>query len=188
MNRASPSSVTRLDAKKLTNTFLKEDTSKTTVFSLNYSRDKKAKIKQRRTLLSAKEKRKHNIHHIPAESRVYDKYLPLNALWEKYVEDILQKHNESQIPSTLMKADFHGAAIKVIKSTCPSLIGKFGIVIMETENTFKIICRDNTMKSISKQGTLFAIKVLDKEAVLNGDNFCLRPAERAAKKFKTTKS
>lgn len=49
----------------------------------------------------------------------------------------------------LQKADFHGAAIKVVRSKCSSLVGVKGIILMDTKGTFQIICKDDTVKSKS---------------------------------------
>jgi len=46
-----------------------------------------------------------------------------------------------------LKADYHGAHLKVVRSTCSSLVGHSGIVIFDTKNTFKIIGRDNIVRS-----------------------------------------
>lgn len=47
----------------------------------------------------------------------------------------------------VVKADLHGACIKVTASKCPSLVGQTGIVAMETKNSFKIVGRDNRTRS-----------------------------------------
>ena len=47
----------------------------------------------------------------------------------------------------LSKADFHGAEVRVVRSKCSSLVGQTGIVIFDTRNTFKIISKDNIVRS-----------------------------------------
>jgi ribonuclease P protein subunit POP4 len=47
----------------------------------------------------------------------------------------------------LLKADYHGAHLKVVRSACSSLVGQSGIVVFDTKNTFKIIGRDNIVRS-----------------------------------------
>ncbi len=39
----------------------------------------------------------------------------------------------------LLKSDFHGSEIEVIKSRCFTLVGLSGIVVQETFSTFKIV-------------------------------------------------
>lgn len=48
---------------------------------------------------------------------------------------------------SVAKADLHGCLITVQKSKCPSYIGTEGIVLQETQNTFKLICKDDKLKS-----------------------------------------
>jgi ribonuclease P protein subunit POP4 len=36
----------------------------------------------------------------------------------------------------------------VIRSKCPSYVGQSGIILMESQNTFKIICKDNCLKGL----------------------------------------
>lgn len=43
----------------------------------------------------------------------------------------------------LWRADYHGAYVKVSRSTCPSLVGIEGILVFETRNTVKLLGKDN---------------------------------------------
>lgn len=47
----------------------------------------------------------------------------------------------------LVKSDFHGAIVTVTRSRCPSLVGVNGIVAMDTKNTFKVLGKDNKLRS-----------------------------------------
>ena len=49
-----------------------------------------------------------------------------------------------------MKADFHGAIMTVVRSTCPPFVGTRGIVLQETENVFRFITKQNLIKTIPK--------------------------------------
>ncbi len=51
------------------------------------------------------------------------------------------------ISIALMKADYHGALLKVKHSKCHTLIGLEGIVIFDTKFTFTIVGKDNTSRS-----------------------------------------
>lgn len=55
--------------------------------------------------------------------------------------------NWENINQQLIKADFHGAKISVVKSKCPSLVGINGIVVQDTKNTFKVCSTDNVIRS-----------------------------------------
>lgn len=55
--------------------------------------------------------------------------------------------NQDQLHQRLAKADYHGCLLIVKRSRCPSYIGMSGLVIMETKNTFQIICEDDKLRS-----------------------------------------
>jgi len=108
----------------------------------------------------------------------------------------------------LVKADFHGSIISVKQSKNPCLLGLKGIVILETENAFRVITKKDQIKLIPKRNAIFTFCVplydvrsslpsteecpevdpLDAvpkmEFELYGNQFCFRSADRASKKFK----
>ncbi|KAF9025830.1 RNase P subunit p29-like protein [Hymenopellis radicata] len=99
-------------------------------------------------------------------------FLPLHHLWMGYMSELLNLPNkptrpplQSDMPSSaamhpkLLKADFHGSVITVRQSKNPSLLGISGIVIHETENTFNIITKANTVKLIPKANSIFTFAV-----------------------------
>ena len=55
--------------------------------------------------------------------------------------------NFETVNQKLFRADFHGAQMTVIRSKCYSLVGISGIVAMETKNTFKLLGKDNIVRS-----------------------------------------
>ncbi|KAG8944402.1 hypothetical protein FRC04_001982 [Tulasnella sp. 424] len=101
----------------------------------------------------------------------YSLFLPIHHLWVAYIAELLnlQKQPENlKTPPTLnvptahaklVKADFHGAIITVKDSKSPSLIGQSGIVVHESENTFKIITQRNKFKVIPKRNSIFTFRV-----------------------------
>lgn len=48
----------------------------------------------------------------------------------------------------IAKADYHGCLLMVTRSKCPAYIGSKGIVVLETKNTFQIICEDDELRSM----------------------------------------
>jgi len=110
----------------------------------------------------------------------------------------------------LVKADFHGSILTVRQSKNPCLVGLSGIVVHETENAFKVVTRNDQIKLLPKQNSIFAFAVplfsaisalnsgsrasepntttvLDRphiEFELYGNQFRFRSAERAGRKFK----
>ncbi|KAL0489002.1 ribonuclease P protein subunit p29 [Acrasis kona] len=152
-------------------------------------------------ILTSKERKKKKILSIDSKQDInYEQYLPLHVLWKQYIVDLIDGSYETLNGTELLvKADFHGCIMKVVKSKCATLVGAEGIIIQETENTFKILTNKNVLKTISKQGCQFEFDlpmsggadVMDvditashKKVTIYGDNFRYRSADRASKKFK----
>jgi hypothetical protein len=53
------------------------------------------------------------------------------------------------LEAKMLKADYHGAIIKVTKATNPCLINITGLILQETENTFKIVTKEDCVKGNS---------------------------------------
>ena len=105
--------------------------------------------------------------------------LPLNAMWLDYMRNLLGVENFSELPTNpldnkweivnqkIMKADYHGAKISVIRSKCPSLVGIHGIVLQDTRNTFRIIGEDDQIRSKLYFSILYFLNNIDLINVLN---------------------
>lgn len=129
----------------------------------------------------------------------YSDLLPLNQLWLQYMRGALGVESFADMPKNpnssnwesinlqLMKADFHGAKISINRSKCPSLAGVTGIVIQDTKNTFRVCGTDNVIRTIPKDVVKINV-YLDDGVILKafGRELCIRPAERAVKKFKNS--
>lgn len=139
--------------------------------------------------MSANEKRASGLDHIPKETQLYSIYVPLNVLWTGYIREIVSGGGTE---AKLLKADYHGAMLTVIKASCPSFVFLTGIVIKETRHTFVICTKQNVIKTIPKRCMVFEFQV---DLVPNGttqvmkwevygEHFGHRAAERVGKKFK----
>lgn len=53
----------------------------------------------------------------------------------------------AQLNQKVMKADYHGSMMKVWRSKCPSYVGTEGILLQETQNTLRLIAKDNKIRS-----------------------------------------
>lgn len=118
---------------------------------------KKKKVVKRKTL-TRKEYSDLGLFHLPTKSLKYTDLMPLHELWKGYMSKHLPLKSDGSPPSVedssydgfskiLVKSDFHGAIITVARSRCPSLVGANGIVAMDTKNTFKVIGKDNKLRS-----------------------------------------
>ncbi|XP_053617701.1 ribonuclease P protein subunit p29 [Plodia interpunctella] len=159
------------------------------------SKDQKKKAKKKKIhSLTRKEKAKLGFYVIPRNSVNYNEILPLNQIWEHYMSQIIQTNR--QVPhvnskswenytQTIYKADFHGSRLLVARSKCPSYVGKSGICIMDTKNTFKIVSEDNKVITIPKKECVFEMMLKNFRFTIFGKHLCARPAERSTKKIKS---
>lgn len=72
------------------------------------------------------------------------KHLPLKS---GNIPPSVEESSYDNFSKTLVKSDFHGAIVTVTRSRCPSLVGVNGIVAMDTKNTFKVLGKDNKLRS-----------------------------------------
>lgn len=99
------------------------------------------------------------LYTLSRNSLKYIDLVPLHKLWKNYILEHLSLPSDTlQIPDVdtlcydayskrLIKSDFHGAKITVSRSKCSSLVGIHGIIAMDTKNTFKVLSKDNQLRS-----------------------------------------
>ncbi|SCV70424.1 BQ2448_1818 [Microbotryum intermedium] len=104
--------------------------------------------------------------------------------------------NVVALHSKLVKAEFVGSILAVKRAKNPSLVGINGIVLQETQGTFKLVTATSQIKLVPKQGSVFNITLPlaakdDSDTSsqklsfdLFGDQFAYRSAERVGKKWK----
>ncbi|XP_060715222.1 ribonuclease P protein subunit p29 isoform X1 [Tachysurus vachellii] len=152
-------------AEKFTRAFLKssaprlscreaEDALQRKAVMLHYAREKKKRgTKTKAKGLNAKERRALRVFKLKPEHQKYDLFLPLHGLWKQYITELcngLRPDNNPQVmQQKLLKADFHGAVLTVVRSKCPSYVGSTGILVQELKHVFKIITKENRLKASS---------------------------------------
>ncbi|GAA5821152.1 hypothetical protein JCM3770_005694 [Rhodotorula araucariae] len=106
-----------------------------------------------------------------------------------------QHINVVNLHTKMVKADFTGCLLSVKRAKNPSLVGLKGIVLQETQGTFKLVTLKSQIKVVAKQASVFNI-VLPLAPVgsstaarelsfdLFGDSFAYRPVDRVGKKWK----
>lgn len=158
---------------------------------LGYARPKKDKFKKsskKAKGLNARQKRAMKIFQIKPEHQRYKLFLPLHELWRQYIIDLcggLKPTSSPQfVQQKLLKADFHGAIISVVRSKCPSYVGTTGILVQEFKHVFKIITKEDRLKVIPKRNSVFAVEINGFVSHIYGSKFEQRASERSAKKFK----
>ncbi|KAF9511196.1 hypothetical protein BS47DRAFT_1347078 [Hydnum rufescens UP504] len=191
---------------------------------------KESKLKKERTArrarqkLDGKRKEAGIISRKEQSALAYDAFMPIHHMWCSYMAELMNLQtkpsetgnpgpsrishrmpNAATMHAKLVKADFHGCIIKVQQSRNPSLVGCCGIIIHETENTFKIVTEKNSLKVIPKENSIFTFSIplygpiphphptphaspLTNEACIQfelyGNQFRFRSADRATRKFK----
>lgn len=159
--------------------------------------------------LSAREKRALCLYGVPKSAQKYSIYEPLHKMWMGYIAEVLGGENFVPVTGSaaakLCSADYHGAELEVVRSRCVSRVGVKGIVIKDSKGVFEIITKDNNLKVVPKENTIFRFKIpiqsqdtkentdSEKDGVpatkglvfeLHGEQFIYRAADRANKKFK----
>lgn len=170
---------------------------------------KKPQSKRKGKYLTAHERRNLGLNRLPKSGGLkYAEHHELNQMWEDYMRDLLgwkdhkiaiksnnvkRNQNKSkkiinigdeQLRMRICRADFHGALIKVTKSRVPSQLGLQGYVAMETRNTIQILTDKDMVKIVPKSGTSFSFCLDNHLFTVGGSNFCIKPSERAVKKWK----
>ncbi|KAI4489404.1 hypothetical protein M0802_011159 [Mischocyttarus mexicanus] len=157
----------------------------------------KRKIKLRKKYLTSRKRIALGLGKITNKNGLkYTDLLPLNELWLKYIQSALgdnfsfnvsykpTDNNWETINNQLIKADFHGAKIAIVKSKCPSLVGINGIIVQDTKNTFRICCTDDVIRTVPKEAIVMNLYLHELTLQIYGKQLSVRPIERTVKKFK----
>jgi ribonuclease P protein subunit POP4 len=164
------------------------------VLAKRRSKNTKQKPKKKKSKnLTRKEKNALGFYSIPRNGVKYNDVLPMYDIWLGYMNTILETDKPildcntkgwDNFTQSIYKADFHGSMLGVVRSKCPSYVGKKGICIMDTRNTFKIVSKDNVVTTIPKKDCVFDMIFKQFKVTLFGKHLCVRPAERSTKKVK----
>ena len=124
-----------------------------------------------------------SVDRIPAGTRLkMADFQKMNKLWEEYIDKVIK--NPKEACERLLKADLHGAFMRVHKSKIPSMVGHEGYVAQEKMHSFVLVTKDDIVKIIPKQGCVFELIWKGKPFLLYGNAFCVRSGERTTRKWK----
>lgn len=158
---------------------------------LGYNKTKKERPKgssRRAKGLNARQKREMKLFDIKPEQQRYELFLPLHQLWRSYIIDLCGGLTPASSPQSvqlkLLRADFHGAIISVVRSKCPSYVGTTGILVQELRHVFKIITKEDKLKVIPKRNSVFEVEINGFVSHIYGNKFEQRASERSSKKYK----
>ena len=127
----------------------------------------RAATQARRRQMPARQRHAKHWLHVPSGPQNGLRYAdlePLHALWREYMADAFADDlNRKRAPDEhrLLKADWHGAILTVVRSKQPPLVGVSGILLQETQHLFKLIRPDDTVVVVPKaaSGTDTAVTV-----------------------------
>lgn len=174
---------------------LEEDLKKTLTLG---KRKGRKKINEKRTkkskYITRKEKKALGLFHLPRKGMKYEDVLTMHQMWKDYMRQQLDLGKQSiplinekawdSFSQTIFKSDFHGAMITVSQSKCPSLVGVTGICVIDTKNTFKLLCKDDIVRTIPKEQSAFVFHLDDINFTIFGKHINRRPAERSIRHSK----
>lgn len=179
---------TRVATNKLTNQWLVLEPTPTITAQAKAKQRQRQRIRSRNGRAVAKTKRENGLI-IPsgktAAGMEYAKLEFLRKLWLAYADDLLQGCTTGEMAAVrLVRADFHGATIKVVQTKTPPALGIEGTVVQETAAVFKVVTRENVCKTVPKAESIFEVMTPKFKVILFGKNICQKPSERSKKKNK----
>eukprot|EP00927_Polykrikos_kofoidii_P053821 TRINITY_DN48376_c0_g1_i1.p1 TRINITY_DN48376_c0_g1~~TRINITY_DN48376_c0_g1_i1.p1 ORF type:complete len:263 (+),score=29.58 TRINITY_DN48376_c0_g1_i1:176-964(+) len=87
----------------------------------------------------------------------YEDFEPLRELWVAYIDDI-QPGSGPALAEALASCDLHGAIVGVVQARNPGCVRLRGTVIEETQQTFRIITKDNRVRMLIKEACVFELE------------------------------
>uniref|UniRef100_A0A182PC54 Ribonuclease P protein subunit p29 n=1 Tax=Anopheles epiroticus TaxID=199890 RepID=A0A182PC54_9DIPT len=143
--------------------------------------------------LSRKEIKELGLYTLPHDTIKYKDAQKLHRMWCGYFNTLFPANEcpdvtegrYNTIVASLLKADYHGAKIHIVRSKQPSVVGMKGIVVLDTKGTFKMVSKDDKLRTIPKNDSQFEVFTNDKVVTIFGKHLNVRPAERSVKKMKT---
>uniref|UniRef100_A0A182J9W7 Ribonuclease P protein subunit p29 n=2 Tax=Anopheles atroparvus TaxID=41427 RepID=A0A182J9W7_ANOAO len=174
--------------------YLKAETDGVVVLDQSVFARKKSKLRRRpRKKLSRSAIKQLGLYALPHDTIRYKDAVKLHAIWCTYMEKLIEKAGcaynvkdmrYNTLVGVLLKADFHGAKVSVVRSKQSSVIGVKGIVILDTKGTFKIVSKDNKIRTIPKNDSQFEVYTTESVISIFGKFLTYRPAERSTRKMK----
>uniref|UniRef100_A0A182SI60 Ribonuclease P protein subunit p29 n=1 Tax=Anopheles maculatus TaxID=74869 RepID=A0A182SI60_9DIPT len=153
---------------------------------------KKVQYEKQKKKLSRKEIKELGLYTLPPDTVKYEDALKLHRMWRGYYQTIFPSElpdvteaRYNTVVASLLKADYHGAKIHIVRSKQSSVVGMKGIVVLDTKGTFKMVSKDDKLRTIPKNDSQFEVICKDQVVTIFGKHLNARPAERSVKKAKT---
>ena len=123
----------------------------------------------------------------------FDAMKPVHELWVDYINALrstvqrVSATHQHQLRDKVMRADLHGALIRVVRSRNATVVGTCGYVLVESKMAFQVVTRQNAIRLIPKLHTVFDVYHPTAIFRFYGDHLLMRAAERSIRKFKSRK-
>ncbi|SBT79649.1 ribonuclease P protein subunit p29, putative [Plasmodium malariae] len=152
----------------------------------SYNMDKKKTTQQLKIEKVGLSSNEYSSYNVPAENNTsYEHARKLNELWNIYVNELLELRNSKELSlETINDMELNGACVEIHKSRCSTYIGIKGIIVLETQNSFKIITPKNRVLILLKNKSVFIINIKEKQYYLHGVQLLRDPALKSSKKYK----
>lgn len=143
---------------------------------------------------------------------LYEDYVSLHQLWNKYMRDLLFSENKTpnlnMVLPKLSTADYNGCLVRVLESRNRNMVGIEGIVVYDAQHSFIVVVKPNTdredgpsvspaekvggLRILAKRGLLFGFDVVCEDGenatvmgfTIMGSRFEHRSTDRSGRKFK----
>ncbi|XP_055694299.1 uncharacterized protein LOC129796412 [Lutzomyia longipalpis] len=120
----------------------------------------------------------------------------LNNLWTQYAKDFLEKHGinpgtidtRTDYKDILPKMELIGARIEVKKAKCSSIVGKCGVIIMDSKNMFTLVSDEGRVIHLPKMDLAFELSIQNMIVLFYGKFLTMRIADRCVKAYKSVQS
>merc|ERR1712029_650322 len=140
--------------------------------------------------LTARERRDLGLNRLPRSINFHD-FDEMHSLWLDYMRSVVGKRSPSPqsasdvtVTSSVETLGDEQLQMRVGRATNNKLVGLEGYVVMETRNTVQIVTKKSRRKTVAKSGNYFSFCVDDILFTVDGSNMCMKPSERAVKKWK----
>lgn len=121
---------------------------------------------------------------IPKEEQKYELFIKLNELWKAYSIKALQGEPISNYGDKILRMDWHGAHVEVIRARDPGFVGVNGILIAETARTIIIVTKKDRTITVPKSVAVIRFMLPEASVELSLQALQFRASERSARKIK----
>ncbi|WBW72219.1 RNase P and RNase MRP subunit Pop4 [Schizosaccharomyces osmophilus] len=111
---------------------------------------------RKKRALSSKEKRDLHLNRVPKHLK-YEQFEPLHSIWCNYLDEAIGNSTGEPLLAKMIKAEFHGSYMRVVRCKSPSRIGIEGICVHESKNMLSLVTKNDTVVRIPKTDTIMQV-------------------------------